>query len=181
MHDNHNEQRVIQCLLGAYDTLQVLVPSIPLLKRLGFIDEANIPTENYRQFRDENNSGAIMAQQIKIAYKDLFAANEYANELKREDVISKLTTILGTPADDKTTPKVAGTFLALCGLANFKGKVPEQSKPHGKPEKPTEPFPQSQLPKLGISYTINLNLPASTDIEVFNAIFKALKENLLSE
>ena len=70
---------------------------IPLLKRIGLIDDANVPNENYRQFRDENNSGAIMARQIKIAYKDLFAANEYANELKREDVISKLTTILELP------------------------------------------------------------------------------------
>jgi hypothetical protein len=32
---------------------------------------------------------------------------------------------------------------------------------------------------LNLSYTINLNLPATTDISVFNAIFKSLKENLL--
>lgn len=37
--------------------------------------------------------------------------------------------------------------------------------------------------KLGmnLSYTINLNLPATSDIAVFNAIFKSLKENLLNE
>jgi hypothetical protein len=33
--------------------------------------------------------------------------------------------------------------------------------------------------KMGISYTINLNLPATTEIEVFNAIFKSLKEYIL--
>lgn len=32
---------------------------------------------------------------------------------------------------------------------------------------------------LNLSYTINLNLPATSDIAVFNAIFKSLKENLL--
>jgi hypothetical protein len=32
---------------------------------------------------------------------------------------------------------------------------------------------------LGLSYTINLNLPATSDITVFNAIFKSLKEHLL--
>jgi len=32
---------------------------------------------------------------------------------------------------------------------------------------------------LNLSYTINLNLPASSDIAVFNAIFKSLKDNLL--
>jgi hypothetical protein len=32
---------------------------------------------------------------------------------------------------------------------------------------------------LNLAYTINLNLPATSDIAVFNAIFKSLKENLL--
>jgi hypothetical protein len=35
--------------------------------------------------------------------------------------------------------------------------------------------------KLEISYTINLQLPATTEIAVFNAIFKSLKEHLLDE
>lgn len=33
---------------------------------------------------------------------------------------------------------------------------------------------------LNLSYTINLNLPATTDQAVFNAIFRSLKEHLLS-
>ena len=33
--------------------------------------------------------------------------------------------------------------------------------------------------RLQVGYTINLNLPETTDIDVFNAIFKALKEHLL--
>ncbi len=32
---------------------------------------------------------------------------------------------------------------------------------------------------LNLSYTINLNLPETSDIQVFNAIFRSLKENLL--
>ena len=32
---------------------------------------------------------------------------------------------------------------------------------------------------LRLGYTINLNLPATTDIAVFNAIFKSLREHLL--
>jgi len=34
---------------------------------------------------------------------------------------------------------------------------------------------------LNLGYTINLNLPASTDPAVFDAIFRAIKEHLLSE
>ena len=40
-------------------------------------------------------------------------------------------------------------------------------------------FVSSEKVKLGISYTINLNLPATTEIEVFNAIFKSLKNNII--
>ena len=150
---------------------------IPLLKKLGFIDEANAPTAAYRDYRDENKSKSIMAQLVRSAYKDLFATNEYANKLKKEELVTKLNTVLGTPSDDKTTPLVASSFLALCNLADFESKETTETI---EPEKSEKPLSVGQpTAKLGISYTINLNLPATTDIEVFNAIFKALKENLL--
>jgi len=51
---------------------------IPLLKRLGFSDNANVPNAYYRNYRDEAKSKIIMAQLIRNAYKDLFATSEYA-------------------------------------------------------------------------------------------------------
>ena len=46
----------------------------------------------------------------------------------------------------------------------------------------TEPEKQKlSRTQLGISDTINLNLPAMTQVEVFNAIFKSLKEHILNE
>lgn len=38
----------------------------------------------------------------------------------------------------------------------------------------------SRQPGINFSYTINLNLPATSDQAVFNAIFKSLREHLLS-
>jgi len=150
---------------------------IPLLRKMGFIDQSNMPNAYYRNYRDKKRSKIIMAERIRAAYKDLFAANEYAYKLKRDDIISKLNTVLGTPADDKTTPKVAGTFLALSKLADFEGKdIVKKGLEVGKGDVYVSGEP---VRKLGITYTINLNLPATTDVEVFNAIFKALKDNLL--
>jgi hypothetical protein len=151
---------------------------IPLMKRLGFIDEANVPTAYYRDYRDPAKSKIIIARLIKSAYKDLFATNEYAYKLRKEELIPKLNTVLGAPADDKQTPKVIGTFLSLCSLADFESQEIIETVEH--PKEVGQGLPQTLAPKLGISYTINLNLPATTDIEVFNAIFKALKENLLT-
>jgi hypothetical protein len=149
---------------------------ISLLKRLRFIDDANIPTNAYREYRDDSKSKIIMAQRIKTAYSELFSAHEYAYELKRENLNSKLATVLGTSKNDAKIPKISGTFIELCKLADFEQKEPikDEESAEVEVEKPAE-FSK----KLGISYTINLNLPATPDIEVFNAIFKSLKEHLL--
>ena len=157
-------------------------PFIALLKRLGFVDEANGPTPAYREYRDPMKSKIVMAQQVKKAYKEIFAANEYAQKLKRDEIIAKLNTVLGTPSDDKVTPKVVSTFLALCSLADFETtEITEAtSAVSQEPLEPQLKSKQQPIEKLGISYTINLNLPATNDVEVFNAIFKALKEHLLT-
>jgi hypothetical protein len=152
---------------------------IPLLKKLGFLDPANIPTKVYSDFRDESKSKVIMAQQIRIAYAQLYTAHSYADKLKKEDIISKLSSVLGTSKEDDVIPVVASTFLELCKLADFEHEIQPQTSETQVPAVQVQTAqPQTPL-KFGISYTINLNLPATTDIEVFNAIFKALKENLL--
>jgi hypothetical protein len=46
-------------------------------------------------------------------------------------------------------------------------------------EMPAEVRPPTVNGGLNLSYTINLNLPETSDVEVFNAIFRSLKDNLL--
>jgi len=155
-------------------------PMIPLLKKLNFINESQIPTQVYRDYREDSKSKIILAKQVKKAYSNLFEANEYAQKLKKEEIISKLTSLLGTSKDDKTLPKIASTFIELCKLSDFEHEEPDGDEE--KEEIPTnsiiEPA-QVHTGKLGISYTINLNLPPTTDGAVFDAIFKSLKEHLL--
>lgn len=159
---------------------------IPLLKRLGFLDPGSVPTQAYRDYRDDGLSEVVMAARIKDAYGDLYAANEYAHKLGKDEITSKLKTLTGAAADDAVIPSVASTFSSLIKLAKFDG-----AKPAGKKEPETLLHNQEKTEvhreeggfsgRLGISYTINLNLPATTEIEVFNSIFKALKEHILDE
>jgi hypothetical protein len=99
---------------------------IPLLKKLGFIDPANVPTQAYKDFREDSLSGSIMAERLKDAYKILFQANEYAWKLDKEKLISKLKSITGAAEDDQYIPAVAGTFLALSKLAKWEGGIPKK-------------------------------------------------------
>jgi hypothetical protein len=162
---------------------------IPLLKKLGFVDQANVPTEAYRLYRDGTNSRKVMARQLRNTYSDLYQAHEYAHKLAKDELASKLRTLTGAAEDDKNIGSVIGIFFELKKLADFDGVqenhavVPEQPKKVESEQTP-EPKIHSQKVRqasLGISYTINLNLPATTDIEVFNAIFRSLKEHILYE
>jgi hypothetical protein len=160
---------------------------IPLLKRLGFLDQANVPTQTYKDYRDESKSRSILAEQLRKAYSELYLANEYCHKLSKTELIGKLKTLTGAGADDKVIPAVASTFSELVKLADFENAVPTKPKSeeepiHDEDDSPTKQPPHQKLKThLGLSYTINLNLPATTEIEVFNAIFKSLKEHILFE
>jgi hypothetical protein len=158
---------------------------IPLLKRLGFIDQANVPTQAYRAFRDKSLSGKVMAERLREAYKSLFTANEYAWKLGKKELQDRLKSLLGAAEDDHAIPNIASTFLELSKLADWGVATPtvkQDVKREGE-EESDQPGAREEVFKgrLGLSYTINLNLPATTEIEVFNAIFKSLRENLLGE
>jgi hypothetical protein len=155
---------------------------IPLLKKLGFVDQANVPTQAYKDFRDDTMSRAVMAQKLREAYAPLFAANEYAWRLDRKELHAKLKNVTGASDDDSNLSAVVGTFTELSKLAKWEGspepKRAEPSRANIEDEPQSKPL---QTARIGLSYTISLNLPATTDIEVFNAIFKSLRENLLRE
>jgi hypothetical protein len=96
------------------------------------------------------------------------------------------------PEGDSTVVKYTlSTFNVLRKLSDFDEEYEET------PEKEKEVTPSTSGPlvtlpltgqqpipgakSLNLSYTINLNLPATKDIEVFNAIFKSIKEHLLKD
>lgn len=162
---------------------------IPLLKKLNFLDQASNPTEIYKNYREDSMSKIVLGEQVKSAYSDLYKASEYAHNLTPEELTSKLKTLLGVGNDDKNLRYVVDTFQELVKLSSFDGKksikskhieeVPEKEKDKEKDKGASSS--SSAEKKFGISYTINLNLPATTEIEVYNSIFKALKDNLINE
>jgi hypothetical protein len=155
---------------------------IPLMKKLGFIDPANVPTQAYRDVRDPAQAGRVMAERLREAYKTLFNANEYIYKLDKPTLIAKLRSILGAGEDDANIQYVAGTFTELAKMAVWNGAAnPKPNPPPDGPQDGSVGGAVKELGKIGLSYTINLNLPATTEIEVFNAIFKSLRENLLRE
>lgn len=90
----------------------------------------------------------------------------------------------GLEKGNSTVNAIVGTFEAIKGFADFSiEKEPQQNSKENIVE--TSPAHQNSVEtegiKLGLAYTINLVLPKTDDIAVFNAIFKSLRENLLQK
>jgi len=155
-------------------------PFISFAKRLGLLSSDGTPTELYHQFRNPDHSKGAMAQAMKIGYADLFSRNETANELDHKGVEGLVVQATGLDKGSSTLRAIVGTFENLKSFADFGTTVP-----------PTIPLDDNQLPpvhpsggddddfQLRLSYTINLVLPKTDDVAVYNAIFRALRENLL--
>ncbi len=84
---------------------------------------------------------------------------------------------------------IVGTLEALRGFADF-----SKPEPGPEPTRNTDKLLKTQRKndsedatggaeevRLNLAYTINLVLPKTDDIAVFNAIFKSLRENLLKK
>lgn len=156
---------------------------IPLAKKLGLIGSDGSPTELYKQFRNTNTnvSKHAIGKAMKNAFSDIYNRNEYAHSLSKADLEGLIMEITGMEKGNAVVRAIVGTFEQLKGYADFKQK---ESEVHATATTP-EPSPLTKATddieqiNLGLSYTINLVLPKTDDVAVFNAIFKSLRENLL--
>lgn len=155
---------------------------IPLAKKLGLLGSDGTPTDLYKQFRNTNaaTSKAAMARAIKNAYSDVYARNEYAHSLSRADFEGLVVEMTGLEKGNATVRAIVGTFEVLKAFAEFKTSDIEEPvvSVDKKPADVTSSDEFSDV-RLGLSYTINLVLPKTDDVSVFNAIFRSLRENLL--
>jgi hypothetical protein len=170
-----------------------------LLRRLGFLDASGAPTERYRAYRNPVQSRAVLGEGIYEAYHDLYAVNERLHHLDPTQVRGIVSQVTGHGAENSR--RIAGTFLALADLADIPepgvvtvpGPSPtaddaEAGSPHppaptpstAPPVPPTPAIAPPGIAGLNFRHNLEIHLPATTDISVYNAIFKSIREHLLS-
>ena len=160
-------------------------PLIPYLKRTGFLGSDGVPTDRYKRFRNQGQSGKAAAEALKEAYSTLYAVNEYVHDATDDDLLGTVVQVTGGEPDSATTKAIVASFKALKDFAVFSGvdeeDEEEEEEKSGDEKRENENERTGAILKkgLGLSYTINLNLPATSDIKVFDAIFRSLKEHLL--
>ena len=159
---------------------------IPLLKALGFLDADGKPTTVYHEYRSEAQSRRVMAEALRRAYGDIFVLKAKPTEKDRNLIQGKFKSVHN--ASENMAKLMASTFFALMALADMDAesassakKQPAKEPPEKKPEDVEEEAGGRKTPKTHptLHYNIQIHLPATKDVEVFNAIFKSLKEHLL--
>ena len=159
---------------------------LSVLKGLRFLDEQGVPAERYRQYRDRTKSKQVMAAAMREAYGDLFLAHEKAYQLSVEKVKGFFAS--KTDKGDRVVECMAATFRALAQYADFSAATTAPAAVMAEPlrsrdEETREPelaarrAMEGGVPS-GFHYNIQIHLPPTRDIAVYNAIFKALRENL---
>lgn len=163
---------------------------VGLFKALGLIDANGVPTQRYFEFLDQSQTGKVLAVGIQEAYEDLFNLNISANKLTIEEIKNKLKTITQGQKSDKVLGLMAGTFKALCDIADW--SKPSTIKQKESNNKTYEEFFESNQQKENVltqsseksitpelHYNIQIHLPETTNMAVYDAIFQSLKKHIL--
>lgn len=158
-------------------------PLIPFLKRLGFLGSDGVPTELYKKFRNQSERGRAAAAALKIGFRPLYEVNEYIHDASDKDLKGVVVQVTGSEPTSSTVKGILGSFKAVRAFATFDDEEPLEDAADAvrevANERHDEPVTRAGASKIGLSYTINLNLPATSDVAVFDAIFRSLKEHLL--
>jgi hypothetical protein len=160
----------------------------PFLKRVGFVASDGTPTELYKRFRNPVSGGPAMAEAILHGYALLAKANENFYRLSDQELFALIVQVTGVDANNAAAKMTLACLKVLKTFADFESTDsaptaidrPNGDEPIGQAISISPPQVSSGRVGLNLSYTINLNLPATADQAVFNAIFRSLKEHLLS-
>lgn len=161
---------------------------VPFLKKIGFVNSDGTPSDLYKRHRNPSESGVAVAKAVRIGYRPLYEVNEYSHELNDAELKGLIVQVTGQDPKSSVVQQTLYTFNNLKKFADFDTEAVEVSpreteklqvpvQIHGSGYQKAEEG--SRQLGMNLSYTINLNLPATSDIAVFNAIFKSLRENLL--
>jgi hypothetical protein len=165
---------------------------IPLLKGLGLLTPDGSPTERYKQFLDGTKWRRVLAEAVRDAYSDIFVLKARPVASDKDMIAGKFKSTYNL--SDTAADRAARTFLKLLELADQEVVYGEKQVPATLPISPaldesgaavSQPSPGSlpgangTKPEMGLHYNIQIHLPATKDIEVYNAIFKSLRSHIV--
>jgi Family of unknown function (DUF5343) len=156
---------------------------IPLLKTLGFLAQDGSPTARYHDYRDQSQARVVLGRAVREAYSDLFTIKSNPTPADRALIEGKFKSAHNI--SERIAQLMTSTFFSLLALADLNEpamKPIDVVSTNAKVEF-ASPLQHKETPsgshRPTLHYNIQIHLPATKDVEVFNAIFKSLREHLL--
>lgn len=163
-------------------------PIGPLLKKMHFIASDGTPTDLYSKFKTESGRGQAALDGLRNAFSELFRRNEFIHRADANDVKDLIVEVTGLNKNDNIVRLIFQTFEAVRGFADKSGSPSGDATTIGvRSSTDDEAQDEQSAPVnhrsrgLGLSYHINIVLPETENVAVFNAIFRSLRDNLLRD
>ncbi len=160
-----------------------------MLKQLGFIASDGTPLQRYNEFKATSTAGRAMAEGLREGWSPIFMADQAAHTRSASELTDIFKTVTGQ--GDAVAKKMASTFKAFASHADWSTAAvaptpvdSETSDPDGEASSngssrvaQTARIASPAGP-LSLHHDIHLHLPPSSDVAVYRAIFRALREEL---
>ena len=156
---------------------------IKVLRTLGFLASDGVPTARYNEFRQSSTSGRAMAAGLREGWAPIFLADQQAHTRTSTQLKEVFKNVTGKA--EAVAEKMATTFKALAQKADFAAPAAlpslreHDTTDHGEKEVVGGKRPSSTRSGVALHHDIHIHLPPSSDVAVFTAIFRALREELL--
>jgi hypothetical protein len=122
----------------------------PILKRMGFLSADGSPTDTYSRFKSDSGRSSAALEGLRKGFSEIFRRNDFAHR-----------------ADQSTVNKLSQEEPAARA---------QTENPRANSDDVSNGFRANGI---SLVYNISIVLPETTNVQVFNAIFRSLKENLL--
>jgi len=157
---------------------------VPLIKFLGFADDGGKPNDDiWLEYKHKEKSRALMAQQVRTAYSDLFSVYPDANRKDDEALRNYFSSKTGLASN--VVGFTVSTFKSLCELAEFEFVPPDMSRKRSPREEKGDSGVRTRSGSDAGSLTVNVNIQlqiaATDDASIYDKFFESLYKNVLAK
>jgi hypothetical protein len=162
---------------------------IGVLKALGFLNSDGTPAERYNAYRNGSKSGTMIASGLREGWAEVFLVDQRAYTKSSAELVEIFKSVTGK--GEAVAQKMATTFKTLCGMADWSENgapstqvlTPDVDQVADSAQQEATPSSSatraSANARMTLHHDVHIHLPATSDLSVYTAIFRALKAELL--
>jgi hypothetical protein len=155
-----------------------------MLKQLGFLTPDGTPLPRYNEYKSATTGGRALAQGLREGWASLYLADQTAHTRSAGELTETFKTVTGQ--GEAVAKKMASTFKAFAAKADWSGPAPADDGAKDAPLADEDVGSQGgagtgtrDRSPLSLHHDVHVHLPPTSDVAVYRAIFRAMREDLL--